>query len=304
MLLLACGTGLVGRPIIDCCARLPGSKRLLTRVPVVGAIPAEFEVHLNLASDAAAIERAFQGVEVAILIPKIEGNLIESHRALLACAKRSGVERIVLLSLVGAHKTSCVRVLRWLGVVEQEALELGLKVTVVRTAPLMQNLLLFARGPNDCAGMVAPFHDARLPWLDARDLARALATLAQSHGGKSVITLTGPQRLAFDDVARLVAAHTGKDYSYVDVSMCQARGRLEAAGLDAIQVLALTQWWDALISGYVEIQDSKELQHLLGRPPTAMEQFVADHASEFCPLNRTTATLAPSESVAAARIPV
>ena len=289
MLLVAGGTGLVARPIIDGLAQTPGQKRLLTEERLSGSIPSDFEVFQSSLSETPNVVRALDGVREMFLIPRIDQDLIAKQRALISAAKLTGVREITLLSLIGANSRSPVRILRWFGVIEDEVRAGGFNTTILRTAPFMQNLMLFARSAMKNGELRAPFRDVKFPWLSAGDLGAAAAALSDDNGGHTVLTLTGPERLGFGDFAHLVSRAANRELDYVDITMHEARGFLEAAGLTPIKILAISEWWDALISGLVEIPESNDLERLLGRKPTTMAQFVADNINAFASCCRNSA---------------
>ena len=281
MLLVAGRTGLVARPIINGLAQTLGRKRLLTEDTVSSAIPSQFEVHQASFSDNTALARPLEGVREMFLIPRIDQDLIAKQRALIVAAKQAGVQEITLLSLIGADSRSPVRILRWFGVVEDEIRAHGFNTTILRTAPFMQNLLLFARSAMKNGELRGPFRDVKFPWLSACDLAAAAAALSDDNVGNTILTLSGPEALGFADFARLVSQAANRELEYVDITMHEARGYLEAARLSPMKVLAISEWWDALISGLVEIPASDDLEHLLGRKPVSLAQFVAENLGTF-----------------------
>jgi uncharacterized protein YbjT (DUF2867 family) len=282
MLLVAGGAGLVACPIIGGLAQTPDGKRVLTEDALSRSIiPAQFEVHQAPFTDTAAVMRALDGVRELLLIPRIDQDLITKQRALIGAAKRAGVRKITLLSLIGADSRSPVRILRWFGVVEDEIRAHDFNTTILRTAPFMQNLLLFARSAMKNGELRAPFRDVKFPWLSARDLAAVAAALSDDNTGNKVLTLSGPEALGFADFARLVCQATNRELEYVDITMHEARGYLEAARVSPMKVLAISEWWDALISGLVEIPVSDDLERLLGRKPVSLAQFVAENVGTF-----------------------
>ena len=102
MLLVAGGTKLVARAILNGLAPTPGGKRLLTEEKFSSGVPSEFELHQTPFNHSAALARAFDGVREMFLIPRIDHDLITKQRALIVAGKQAGLEEITLLSLIGA----------------------------------------------------------------------------------------------------------------------------------------------------------------------------------------------------------
>ena len=78
----------------------------------------------------------------------------------------------------------------------------------------MQNLFRIVRGdePATAAGK------GRVAMIDARDIATVAvaALLGDGHAGKTY-TLTGPEALSFDEVAKIVSQQTGMQIRHVEV---------------------------------------------------------------------------------------
>jgi len=68
---------------------------------------------------------------------------------------------------------------------------------------------------------------------------------------------------------------------FVDVSLPEAQGLLEATGFSAIQIRALTEYWDYLVCGLVKPVCCETAAKLLGRPPHTLAQYFANHAAEL-----------------------
>jgi uncharacterized protein YbjT (DUF2867 family) len=283
MILIASGAGVVACPIIGGIATAREAKRLLIEEAAPeGKFPAQYEIHRAAFSDAQAVGKALNGVRELVLIPKIEPNLIAKQHNLIEQAKHAGVEEVALVSMIGAQRDSCFRVLRWFGVIESELIASGMKYTILRTAPFMQSLLLFLEKNAARRTIFAPFRDAVFPWVDARDVGAATARLAMEPASESRIhNITGPQQLGFPEIAESISSVLGKEFNYVDITTHEAWGHLESRGLSPLKTIALTEWWDALVNGFVEMPCCSGLQSLLGREPTTLQEFIVDHAEPF-----------------------
>jgi uncharacterized protein YbjT (DUF2867 family) len=146
----------------------------------------------------------------------------------------------------------------------------------------MQNLALFTRRDESCLALAGPFRDVAFPWLDAADVGALLARRIGADAGENLVCqLSGPESLDFEAAARLLGDAVGERVRYVDVCLPEAQGLLEASGFSAVQIRALTEYWDYLVSGVVRPARCETAAKLLGRPPRTLAQHFAAHAGEL-----------------------
>jgi uncharacterized protein YbjT (DUF2867 family) len=230
----------------------------------------------------AARARALDGADALVILPTFDARAADAQCALVREAAAAGVRRIQLGSLIGADARSPVCLLRWVGLIEREVAAAGLPHDVLRCAPFMQNLALFTR--RDQAGLVVagPFRDATFPWLDAADVGSILArSVGQNEAGSTLCQLSGPEEAGFETVARLLGEALRERVRYLDISLPEAQGLLEANGFTPPQIRALTEYWDYLVSGVIKPACCDTALKLLGRPPRTLAEYFAEHAPEL-----------------------
>jgi uncharacterized protein YbjT (DUF2867 family) len=281
MLVLTAGTGRVVQAIARELAALPGPKRFLPAGSARGSVPG-FEVVPGGVTDPAARARALEGAHTLVILPTFDPRATDAQGQLARAAAAVGVRRILLGSLIGADARSPVCLLRWVGLIEREVVASGVPHSILRAAPFMQNLALFARRYDSGRAVVGPFRDVGFPWVDAADVGAILARLVETDTGQNLICqISGPESVNFEAIARLLGDAVGEPVRYVDVCLPEAQGLLEANGFSAIQVRALTEYWDYLVSGYVKPACCETAARLLGRPPRSLAQYFAAHAGEL-----------------------
>jgi uncharacterized protein YbjT (DUF2867 family) len=281
MLVLSAGTGRIVQAIARELAELPGEKRFLPAGTARGVVRG-FEPVAAGAADRAARAKALDGARELVILPTFDARAADAQCALVREAAAAGVRRIQLGSLIGADSRSPVCLLRWVGMLEREVVATGLPHGVLRCAPFMQNLALFMR--RDEGGMVVagPFRDAAFPWLDAADVGLILAGAVQrDEPGNTLCQLSGPEEAGFETVARLLGEALRERVRYVDISLPEAQGLLEANGFTPTQIRALTEYWDYLVSGVIKPACCDTALKLLGRPPRTLAQYLAAHAPEL-----------------------
>jgi uncharacterized protein YbjT (DUF2867 family) len=111
---------------------------------------------------------------------------------------------------------------------------------------------------------------------DARDIAAvAVAALSgRGHEGK-VYTLTGPQALSFDEVARICSQQSGRQFRHVRVSPDAVREALQARGVAAWFAADMARLHGMLAAGYEEVV-SDDVHSVTGSPPRTLARFAAD----------------------------
>lgn len=281
MLVLTAGTGRVVQAIARELSPLLGPKRFLSAGSARAGLPG-FELVAGGVADPAARERALEGARELVVLSPFDPRAADAQGALVRSAAAAGVRRIHLGSLIGADGRSPVSLLRWVGLIEREAVASGLPHTVLRCAPFMQNLALFTRRDASGLAVAGPFRDVAFPWLDAADVGGVLAGRIGAAPGENLICqLSGPESLGFEAVARLLGDAVGERVRYVDVCLPEAQGLLEATGFSAAQIRALTEYWDYLVSGIVKPTCCETAAKLLGRPPRSLAEYFATHAGEL-----------------------
>ena len=281
MIVLTAGTGRVVQTIARELAALPQPKRFLPAGAARSAFPG-FELVADGVGDAAARAKALDGAEELVVLPTFDPRSAEAQAALVREAKQAGVRRIHLGSLIAADARSPVCLLRWVGSVEREVAASGLPHTILHCAPFMQSLALFTRRDARGLALVGPFRDVAFPWLDAADVGALLASRLRGGELTSVVcNFSGPEAIDFDGAAQRLEDALREAVRYVDVSLPEAQGLLEATGFSAIQIRALTEYWDYLVCGLVKPECCETAAKLLGRPPGTLAQYFASHAAEL-----------------------
>ena len=281
MIVLSAGSGRVVQTIARELATLPQPKRFLPAGAARSAVPG-FELIADGVGDPSARAKALEGAEELVVLPTFDPRSAEAQAALVREAKQAGVQRIHLGSLIAADARSPVCLLRWVGSIEREVAASGLPHAILRCAPFMQSLALFTRRDARGLALVGPFRDVAFPWLDAADVGTLLAARLRGGDHDSVVyNFSGPEAIDFDTVAQRLEDALREPVRYVDVSLPEAQGLLEATGFSGIQIRALTEYWDYLVCGLVKPVCCETAAKLLGRPPHTLAQYFANHAAEL-----------------------
>jgi len=191
--------------------------------------------------------------------------------------KRQGVRHVVNLTAIGVEQRDEMALRK----VERFLEGSGLGFTHLRPNFFMQ---VFSTGPllealRATGALQIPAADARISYIDARDIAAvaAAALTERGHAGKAY-TLTGAHALDHDEVAQAISEAAGRAVRYVPIGEDAARSAIASAGLSAERVERLIGFYRLVRAG-LAAPVSPDVQAILGRAPGSFAQFAREHAS-------------------------
>jgi uncharacterized protein YbjT (DUF2867 family) len=267
--------GSVGKHVLgDLIARrLP--VRASARRPEPGHFPADVDVHAADLTDPATLAPAFDGIGQVFLYANHEG-----VQDVIAAARRTGVQRIVLMSSGSViHFTSGGNTIteEHREIEDAFAAAHDLSVIPIRPLVLATNALGWAY-PIRSAGAVALYQpEALTAPIHERDIA-AVAVAALVGNNEATGMLTGPTRMSQRDQIAAIAAATGKD---IAVRALTREGALKQFSrfMPVEEAEAVVQFLDDATAGNSPATDTVE--QILGRPAVPFDTWAADHAPDF-----------------------
>ena len=257
------GTGKTGRRVV---ARL-GARGLPVRVGSRSGQP-PFEW-----GDESTWAPVLQGVR-AVYVPYpdvVIPGATKATRAFAELAIEHGVTRLVLLTGRGEHEAQRA---------EREVQATGADVTIVRCAWFMQifseDYLLDALLGG---AVVLPAVDGQLdPFIDADDIADvAVAALTEPGHAGQVYELTSPRLLSFPEAITEIAEASGRDITYVPVSVQDYAAGAADHGVPAEFVEVLTYLFSDVLGNKAYVTDG--VQRALGRPPRDFTDYATRTAA-------------------------
>lgn len=236
--------------------------------------------HLDLA-EPRSYREAVQGVRGLFLLrPPPIANVKETLNLLIDEAIAAGVEHVTFLSVDGADRQ------RWVPhhAVEAHLLRRGVSATILRPGFFAQNLGdAYAADLRDHDQLYLPAGRGRVSFVDVRDVGELAAnTFVDAALRRQAWTLTGPAAVDFDEVAAVLAKALGRSIRYRPASVPGYALHLRRQRLPWMQVLVQTVLHVGLRFGNAAHVDPA-LGRLLGRPPRALQQYVADHLALWRP---------------------
>ena len=284
-LLVSGATGLNGRELLKQLSQQGIPTRALVRDPARAADLGNDFIQLveGDLSDPASLNVAFEGIEKAYIVTSINQDTVRWFQNFYAAAKRAGVKHLVKFSGYGSSEDSRSEVIRQHGESDRLLRESGLTYTILRPNSFYQNMLWQADSIMSQGEFYLPVGDARQSMVDVRDIAEATIRVLTEPGHENrVYDLTGPESLSFDDVAREIAAVSGKAVRYVPVSVADAKSSMLESGMPEWDADVLAEIQGVFGSGaYAKVET--DLEHILGRVPRRFATFALDHAKSFEP---------------------
>jgi len=194
----------------------------------------------------------------------------------LRTAASLNIRRLVVLSVIGADTNALLPHHR----IEALVKEMGFDWTMIRPSDFMQNLeTVHLSGIVARNEIAVPAGRGRSSFIDVIDVGAVIARVltSEGHSGKGY-TITGPEALSFDDVARTLTEVLGRPIRYREVGVLKflaehLRARLPLPLGLVMAALYSVQRFDqaSLVTG--------EVGRLLGRPPRTLREFVVRNSA-------------------------
>lgn len=254
------GTGKTGHRVVE------GLKALGHHVMVgsrKGSTAFDWEDYSTFSPALKGMDRAYIVYYPDLAVPGAK----EAIKALTEAALKEGLEKVVLLSGKGeAEAEAC----------EEIVANSGLNYTLVRASWFNQNFSEGAFLDFVLAGEVAlPMPAAEIPFVDVNDIAEVVTkVLVDDYYNGETLTVTGPEKLTFKQVVKIVEQGLGKDIRYVPISIAQFKEGMKQAGLPDSYVWLFGYLFKEVLGNPDNQQVSYDVERVLGRKATSFEEYV------------------------------
>ncbi|MCZ2840060.1 NAD(P)H-binding protein [Modestobacter sp. VKM Ac-2985] len=224
--------------------------------------------------DAASLRTALQGTDRLLLVSGSEvGQRVTQHGNVLQAAKAAGVGLVVYTSAPKAADTSLPLAPEH-AATERLIADVGLPAVVLRNNWYLENHDQPIRTAAETGEVVGSSGAGTIAAATRADFAAgAVAVLTAAEPEPGVVELGGDQPFTLADLAAAVAAETGREVTYRDLSAPEHQQFLLGQGLPqetAEFVVALDQ---SIAQGALET-GSTALSGLIGRPTTPLAVHV------------------------------
>ncbi len=161
----------------------------------------------------------------------------------------------------------------------------GVGFVHLRPTWFAQNFHTFWGGGIREGGRLAlPAEDAKVAFIDARDIGEAAATALTRDDIElnRAYALTGPRALTHAEAAAVLSEAAGQTISYTSISDGVFREQLQPSGLPADYIELLAGLFAFVRMGVAqEVNDN--VATLTGRPPRSLETYAAEHRDALRP---------------------
>lgn len=233
-------------------------------------------------SDPAAIEAALVGADTFFLLGTPSAHQGKQELGAIQAAKAAGVRRVVKLSASGAGVDSACSITREHARVEQTLANSDLAWTSLRPNLFMQNWV--ANNATDIQAAQPVYTnaaDARIAWIDTRDVAEAAAEVLTSsgHDGR-IYELTGPEALTYAEAAEKLSTLLNREIPIISVSDATAYQAMIGTGMDPWYAYALTTLIQSYRKGHAETPLGT-IELLTGHASHSIDSFFKDNLDAF-----------------------
>jgi len=271
MILVTGATGTIGSHVVRLLAGRDVPFRAMTRHPsgVPGGIFGDFD-------DPASLLAAADGVESLFLLTSGGSNTPAHDQAMLNAAKRSGVRKVVKLSVIDIGPVA-----DWHRRGEDALRDGGFVWTVLRPTTFASNTLQWATLIRRGEPIPNPTGGGRQGIIDPRDIAEVAveALLTDEHHARTY-TLTGPELLGVEDQAAVLSEVLAKPVSTVDITIADMRANLIASGWLDEYADGVATGSELVLAGQNAIL-TPDVSQVLHRAPRSFATWASDNRTAF-----------------------
>lgn len=213
------------------------------------------------------------------LSPPGQTNQYEILSPWIEKAKQVGLKKLVLMTAMGVDHTPPEAPFRKTEIMLEGA---GIPWNIIRPNWFMQNFHTFwIAGIKQDQKIYFPGGNAKTSFIDARDIASvASVLLTTTKNDNKAFTLTGPESIDHNEVAKHLTNVSGKNIEYVDVDPKVFEVSLVSAGLSKDYAAFLVMIAGALKEGFsAPILDT--VKTLTGKDPITFAQYAKDFANAW-----------------------
>jgi len=278
MILITGATGTTGSEIVRQLAGRDIKVRAMVRDPSKVGNWGDVEVVTADFDKPDTIRTALKGVERVYLVTPPGENMKRRQLDFIDIAVKSGVKRIVRLSVIGAGDADRI-LLNEHNKLDEKLINSGLDYVILRPNFFMQNLFAVSDTIRENGVIHYPAGEAKVSMVDVRDIASVAveALVTDDYLGRS-LDITGPEAITFTEVAEHIGYVDGKDVKFVDVPPDKAIKAMIDSGMTEWMAKGLVDLFDGYKMGIGD-KVTDTVREITGEEPISFRQFVIDHGS-------------------------
>jgi len=280
MYLITGSTGNIGRGVVDLLHKEGHDVRALVRdASRADLLPDGIDIAVGNLDDADSVTAALRGVDSVFLLHAGAGTT--QTQIMIDAAHSTGVNRIVLLSSIGARLRPLPTIGATLAAREDLLRASGLDVTYLRPNGLMSNALWWADGIRENNRVVDPTNPGRQAVVDPDDIARvaALVLTQDGHVGHGYI-LSGPEALTAREQVEILSDVLGRAIEFVDVTPEKVANEAIEHGTPVQLAEAMQNLNELFRAGRAGVI-TDDIENLTGVAPRTFRDWAERHADEF-----------------------
>jgi uncharacterized protein YbjT (DUF2867 family) len=273
-ILVTGATGTIGSEVVKALAARSADVRVAVRnaekTNSANAVRFEWD-------DPASIRAALTGVERAFLLTPFSEKQADYGKAFVRAAKEAKVTHLVKLSVIGADAEPGITLGKWHREVEKAIEASGIPFTLLRPTNFMNNFVSYYP-PDEDGNLYLPWGDAKISFIDARDVGAVAACVLTEpgHAGK-IYTPTGPAAFTGNEIASELSRAWSRPIRYVDVPESAAKQGMAQAGVPGWMNDAMLELHAICKAGWVGTV-TNDVKLVTGGEPRTLAQFAKDNA--------------------------
>ena len=224
------------------------------------------------------VEEALIGIDrVFLLSPPGHANQFALLDPVIQAARQQKVKRLVLMTAMGVNFSDEIPLRK-----AELALEAsGIPHTILRPNWFMQNFNSYWIGGILAQGKVLlNAGQAKVTFIDARDIAAVAAKTLLTDGPNQVFDLTGSESLDHAQAAKILSDVTGKSIVYESITAEAMLKGLTGAGLPVDYSQVLVAMLSGLSAGHAS-HDTGAVKKILGRDPITFRKYAEDYRQSW-----------------------
>lgn len=233
--------------------------------------------------DAATLKAAFEGADTLFWLtppnyrPDFEAWAQDAATLAASAAKAAGIDRVVVLSSVGAQHAEGNGPVDALHRVEGVFTRAGFSsVGIMRPANFMENLFFSADTIKNASAVFGPTPgDIKVPWVATRDIGARAAQIIEdtSWSGVKHFGVHGPADVSWDEVVAHLSHVLGRQIAYVQVGLEDVRAGMLEAGMPEFVADMFVELYDGGLKGTMAAAEPRDASTTT---PTTVQTFIDD----------------------------
>jgi NAD(P)H dehydrogenase (quinone) len=288
MILITGATGQLGKATLD----LLIHKIPVSQIAILARDTQKAEAYKTLGVDVrqgdydnyTSLLEAFKGIDKLLFISgsdTVKRGL--QHQEVIRAAKEAGVKHIVYTSFMRRNETetSPIAFVAKSHIDTEKALiESGITYTIMKNTLYAEVLQMLLGEQALKTNITLPAGAGRAAFTARQDMAEAAASIMSTDGhDNATYHITSDTAYSFEDVANVLSEISGSTIAYQDVTAEDYIQSATQAGLPA-EYAGMFAGFSTAIKENEFVDTSSDLENLIGRKPTSLQEFLTSSYSK------------------------